>query len=116
MDNIPVPARNTVDDILDAAAREIAAEVVAHIEAMYPAAANAVAWKSCARSIQGVIRNRMKVLGAAAEAGTFEDTVKRSSANRAKFRRLMKAARMTEDYGDCVRNMRGATERDGGIK
>lgn len=67
-----LPARPLPDDVIDQVAREIALEVAWHIERMYPEAANAVAWKSASRSIQGVVRNRMASAGRAAENGEIE--------------------------------------------
>lgn len=82
--NIPVKA--LPDDIIDEAAKAIAAEVAHHIKTMYPDAAQAVAWSSCKRSLSGLIRNNMKRLGDAAERGNFEAEV-----------RAMRSRRQQED-------------------
>jgi len=66
-DNLPLPP--LPDDAVDMAAREIAAQVCAHIKAMYPDATEAVPWNSCKRSLSGLIRNDMKRIGRAAERG-----------------------------------------------
>lgn len=81
--NIPVKA--LPDDIIDEAAKAIAAEVAHHIKTMYPDAACA-AWSSCKRSLSGLIRNNMKRLGDAAERGNFEAEV-----------RAMRSRRQQED-------------------
>lgn len=67
-----LPARPLPDDVIDRVAKEAAAQVVEHIEAMYPDAARAVAWKSASRSLQGVVRNFMREAGHAAEKGEIE--------------------------------------------
>jgi hypothetical protein len=67
-----VPAKQLPDDIVDRVAKEVAAQVVAHITTMYPAAAEAVAWNSASRSIQGVVRNAMSEAGHAAETGDID--------------------------------------------
>jgi hypothetical protein len=73
----PAPA-----DLPDMIAAEIAATVADHIEAMYPAAAEAVAWRSARRSIAGVIRNAVAAAGRAAEAGRGEQWVRDGRARR----------------------------------
>lgn len=80
-----LPARPLPADIVDIIAREVSLDVKEHIAAMYPDAAKAVAWNSCARSIQGVIRNTMKAAGDAAERGTIEQWI---ATHRATRRRL----------------------------
>lgn len=60
------------DDVVDRIAREIGKGVAAHIETMYPGATAGVAWKSCARSIEGHVRNSIAAAGAAAESGDIE--------------------------------------------
>lgn len=82
MTNLPV--KPLPDDAVDMAARAIAAEVAHHIKAMYPAAAEAVAWESCKRSLAGVIRNGMKRLGDAAERGEMEAEVRSMRSQRAR--------------------------------
>jgi hypothetical protein len=61
------------DDLIDRIAREIALEVGMCLETFYPDACRAVAWQSCKRAIQGVVRNRMESAGRAAEAGVAEE-------------------------------------------
>lgn len=46
-----LPARPLSDDVVDRIAKEVAAQVTHHIETMYPAAPEAVAWSSARRSI-----------------------------------------------------------------
>ncbi|WJS87213.1 hypothetical protein [Paracoccus sp. TOH] len=82
MPNLPV--KPLPDDAVDMAARAIAAEVAHHIKAMYPAAAEAVAWESCKRSLTGVIRNGMKRLGDAAERGEMEAEIRSMRSQRAR--------------------------------
>lgn len=85
-----LPATEAADDLTDRIAKEIAALVVEHIETMYPAAAQAVAWGSCARSLQGLIRNAVSSAGCAAESGRAEEWIKTSRANRARLRATRK--------------------------
>jgi hypothetical protein len=75
------------DDLIDRIAREIALEVGAHLETYYPDACRAVAWESCKRSIQGVVRNRMASAGRAAEAGRAEEWLETTR----RYRRAAKA-------------------------
>jgi len=77
-----VPAVPLTDDVVDKIAREIGLIVAHHIETMYPAAAEAVAWESCKRSIQGVVRNSVKSAGRAAETGAVDEWVKQQRAMR----------------------------------
>lgn len=72
------------DDTVDKIAREIGLIVAHHIETMYPAAAQAVAWDSCKRSIQGVVRNSVASAGRAAETGKVDEWVKRERSYRRK--------------------------------
>ena len=81
--NPPMP-----EDVVDLVAKEVAAQVKEHIEAMYPDAARAVAWNSASRSIQGVVRNTMKAAGDAAEQGRFEEWLERTRHNRLRVRKL----------------------------
>ena len=81
------------DDLVDRIAKEIAALVSDHIESMYPDAAKAVAWGSCRRSIQGVIRNGIAAAGKAAEIGKAEDWISTSAKNRRRFRALIAGGR-----------------------
>ena len=69
MDSLPIVP--LPDDVIDRVAKEVAAQVRDHIQQMYPDAARAVAWKSAALSIQGVVRNTMASAGRAAESGTI---------------------------------------------
>jgi hypothetical protein len=73
------------DDLIDRIAKEVAAQVSAHVETMYPDAAGAVAWDSCKRSIQGVIRNNIAAASRNAENGTIEDWLKTVRATRLKL-------------------------------
>lgn len=84
-----LPAQPLTDDLVDRIAKEIAAQVSDHIEEMYPAAAQAVAWNSAKRSIQGVVRNGVAAAGRAAEKGEAEEWIKAS----AKLRRSQKKYR-----------------------
>lgn len=77
-----VPAIPLSDDLTDRIAKEIAALVCDHIEQMYPAAANAVAWKSASRSIQGIVRNAVSGAGRAAEKGRADEWLKTSAHSR----------------------------------
>ena len=72
-----LPAEQMTDDIVDRIAMEVAAQVSDHIEMMYPSAATAVAWQSCKRSIQGVVRNNVAAAGREAERGTIETWLRR---------------------------------------
>ncbi|WP_226780300.1 hypothetical protein [Oceaniglobus trochenteri] len=91
--DLPIPAMS--DDITDRIAKEVAALVSDHIEAMYPDAARAVAWSSAKRSIQGVVRNAVKSAGDAAEIGQADQWIKKSARNR----REMKAMRKKVNWG-----------------
>lgn len=71
-----LPSAAMTDDLIDRIAKEVAAQVSDHIETMYPAAADAVAWQSCKRSIQGVVRNNVAAAGREAERGTIERWLK----------------------------------------
>lgn len=82
-----LPAKPLPDDIVDLIAKEVAAQVRDHIEQAYPAAAQAVAWKSAARSIQGVVRNNMASAARAAEEGRIEQWLK----EQARYRKRMAA-------------------------
>lgn len=77
-----LPAVPMGDEIVDRIAAEIGLLVAEHIEAMYPAAAQAVAWHSARRSIQGVVRNAVSSAGRAAEAGRADAWVEDSRAAR----------------------------------
>lgn len=83
-----VPAIPLPDDAVDMAARAVAAEVAEHIATMYPAAADAVAWESCKRSLAGVIRNSMASLGKAAENGRLDDEIRAMRRRRQSLRRM----------------------------
>ena len=72
-----LPAEQMTDDLVDRIAMEVAAQVSDHIEMMYPSAAAAVAWQSCKRSIQGVVRNNVAAAGQEAERGTIETWLRR---------------------------------------
>ncbi|WP_449043771.1 hypothetical protein [Paracoccus versutus] len=86
-----LPAVLMTDDIVDRIAAEIGIQVAYHIETMYPAAATAVAWNSCKRSIQGVVRNAVASAGKAAEEGRVDQWIKD---NRAQRRRLNELRRI----------------------
>lgn len=81
------------DDLVDRIAKEVAALVCDHIEMMYPAAAKVVAWPSCKRSIQGVVRNAVSSAGRAAEAGNADTWISDSAARRRKLRALAQVQR-----------------------
>ncbi|MBB2158019.1 hypothetical protein HLH33_17250 [Gluconacetobacter diazotrophicus] len=83
-----LPMKPLPEDAVDLAAHAITAEVAHHIKTMYPAAAQAVAWGSCKRSLAGVIRNGMRRLGDAAERGEMEAEI-----------RAMRSQRAREDEG-----------------
>lgn len=78
----PVPSTRLSKDVVDAIAKEIGKNVASHIETMYPEAAKAVAWKSAAQSIEGVVRNAVSAAGKAAEAGTIVKWLEHSKAMR----------------------------------
>lgn len=80
-----LPAAQMSDDLIDRIAKEIAAQVSAHVETMYPAAADAVAWNSCKRSIQGVVRNNIAAASRATENGTIETWLKTVRTTRLKL-------------------------------
>ena len=88
-----LPAIPMSDDVVDRIAAEIGIQVAYHIETMYPAAAQAVAWDSCKRSIQGVVRIAVASAGRAAEQGRADAWIKESR----KRRRDMKAMRRRAD-------------------
>lgn len=81
------------DDLVDRIAKEIGKSVAEHIESMYPEATKAVAWKSCSRSIEGVVRNAVKEAGKAAEKGEADLWINRSRLMRLERARWMKRAR-----------------------
>lgn len=83
-----LPARPLPDDLVDRIAKEVAAQVTDHIEAMYPTAAEAVAWSSASRSIQGVVRNTVAAAGRAAEEGRIEDWLSGAQRHRREMRRM----------------------------
>jgi hypothetical protein len=83
-----LPARPLPDDLVDRIAKEVAAQVTDHIEAMYPTAAEAVAWSSASRSIQGVVRNTVAAAGRAAEEGRIEDWLSDARRRRREMRRM----------------------------
>jgi len=58
---------------------------------MYPNAAKAIAWNSCKRSIQGVVRNSFASAGRAAESGTAETWIKNSAKRRRDFKKMWSA-------------------------
>lgn len=89
--NLPIPAMS--DDLTDRIAKEVAALVSDHIETMYPAAAQAVAWNSTKRSIQGVVRNAVKAAGDAAENGRADQWIKESAARRRNYKKAWAAAK-----------------------
>lgn len=83
-----LPTAPMPDDLIDRIAKEVAAQVSAHVETMYPAAAEAVAWDSCKRSIQGVVRNNIAAASRETEAGTIEVWLKRVRTSRLKLRAM----------------------------
>ncbi len=84
-----LPAIPMADDLVDRIAAEIGLEVAFHIETMYPDAAKAVAWNSCKRSLQGVIRNAIRGAGRAAENGDAEAWISSKRTNRKRLRKMM---------------------------
>ena len=83
-----LPAISMSDDLVDRIAKEVAALVSDHIETMYPAAAKAVAWDSCKRSIQGVVRNSVASAGRAAEKGNADLWIADSAKRRKKYKAM----------------------------
>lgn len=63
---------------------------------MYPAAASAVSWTSCKRSLSGVIQNTMTRLSEAAEIGSMDTVIKAMAAHRREMEKLRKIAEMAE--------------------
>jgi len=90
-----LPARPLPDDVIDRIAREVALQVRDHIAIMYPAAAEAVAWNSASRSIQGVVRNTMADAGKAAESGRIEAWLTDTAAARRRWVKSWRNARAT---------------------
>jgi len=88
-------ATTMTDDLIDRIAKEVAAQVSDHIETMYPDAAEAVAWKSCSRSIQGVVRNNIAAASRNAENGTIEQWLKTVRTTRLKLKAMWRASRTT---------------------
>lgn len=87
------PAIPLSDDVVDRIAAEIGIQVAYHIETQYPAAAQAVAWESCKRSIQGVVRNAVASAGRAAELGMADVWIKESRNRRRQDRAAMQLHR-----------------------
>lgn len=85
-----LPAVPSQDDIVDRIAAEIGSQVAYHIETMYPAATEAVAWESAKRSIVGVIRNAVASAGRAAMHGGADGWIRKSRADRKRLRKLMR--------------------------
>ena len=94
-----VPAIPLSDDLVDRIATEIAARVADHIELLYPDAAQAVAWQSCKRSIQGVVRNAVSSAGRAAENGRADDWISDSAKSRRASRLWRQAAMQVQAKG-----------------
>ena len=90
-DNLPIPAMT--DDLTDRIAKEVAAIVMDHLEAMYPQVCEVYAWTSAKRSIQGVVRNAVKSAGDAAEQGQVDQWIKRSATHRREFKAMRKLAK-----------------------
>lgn len=86
-----LPVVPMTEDLVDRIAKEVAALVSDRIETMYPAAAEAVAWNSCKRSIQGVVRNGVAYAGRAAENGTADQWIKDSAAQRRRAKAMWKS-------------------------
>jgi hypothetical protein len=95
-----LPAVPLADDVADKIAREIGLIVAHHIETMYPAAANAVAWNSCKLSIQGVVRNSVSSAGKAAETGTVDQWVRQQRIARSRENAWRKMAEGNAE-GEC---------------
>ncbi len=83
-----LPAAPMTDDLIDRIAKEVAAQVSDHIETMYPNAAKAVAWRSCKRSIQGVVRNNIAAASRNAESGTIETWLETVRTTRLKLKAM----------------------------
>jgi hypothetical protein len=83
-----LPATHLPDDVIDRVAREVAAQVADHIRFMYPKAAEAVAWDSASRSIQGLVRNHMAEAARAAEEGRIDTCLRAMRKRRLDYRRL----------------------------
>jgi hypothetical protein len=88
-----LPAIPLSDDLIDRIAKEIAAQIADHMEIQYPAATEAVAWKSCKRSLQGVVRNAIASAGRAAENGSAEGWIERNQRQRRELRRIIAATK-----------------------
>jgi hypothetical protein len=93
-----LPARPLSDDVVDRIAAEIGIQVAYHIETMYPAAAEAVAWNSAKRSIQGVVRNAVAAAGRAAEIGDVDQWIRQSRMHRIALNRLRTAPLPTDPF------------------
>lgn len=87
------PTEALPDDVADRIAKEIGKMVAAHIQNMYPEAAEAVAWKSASLSIEGVVRNAVKSAGREAENGTIDDWLYRTRKERIRNNKMWRDIR-----------------------
>ena len=87
---LKLPTKQLSPDIVDRVAKEVAAQLIDHIETMYPEATKAIAWNSASKSFQGCIRNNMNRCGNAAESGDIDKCLKDMRQERLKLRRLRK--------------------------
>lgn len=91
-----LPRKGLSDDVVDVIAKEIGKAVASHIETMYPEAAAAVAWKSAALSIEGVVRNAVCAAGKAAEAGKIKEWLTHSKSMRQLDAKIRQNSRSSE--------------------
>jgi hypothetical protein len=77
-----LPAKPLPDDVVDKVAREVALELSAYIEMMYPQIAAQSQWASLRVSMHGMIRNHMGGAAKAAEEGRIDAWLKIMRANR----------------------------------
>ena len=82
-----LPAKPIPDDMIDRVAREVAAQMVAHMEWAYHGALDAVSQDSLHKSLQGVSRNVMAEIAKAAEGGTWEQCLAELRRRRIKLSR-----------------------------
>jgi len=85
-----LPAAPLADDLPDRIAKEVAALVMDHLEAMYPQVCQVYAWSSAKRSIQGVVRNSVSAAGKAAERGRADQWIAESASHRRRFKAMRK--------------------------
>ena len=88
-----LPAAPLADDLPDRIAKEVAALVMDHLEAMYPQVCQVYAWSSAKRSIQGVVRNSMAAAGRAAESGKIDAWLTETAAARCRLAKMWREHR-----------------------